>query len=112
MLEKNYDTYKNVDLGSGINNAKAAKGDVYGWYAYNTGSTAVFIRLFDDSDAISDGLESSCKFSFTIPADGGSNVNWPGGIKFGAGISVNCSTNVTGLSAPTGESVNLSLFFK
>lgn len=107
-----YDVFKNVDLGSGINSVKTAKGEIFGWYAYNTGADPVFIRLYDDADAVGDGLESSCKFSFTLPADGGSNVNWDGGIRFGTGISVNCSINVTGLTAPTGECVNLTLLFK
>lgn len=111
-IEKRYDTFKEVDLGSGVQSVKSVKGEVYGWYAYNTGSDAVFVRLYDEADNTGDGLESSCKFSFTIPSDGGSNVNWIGGIRFGTGIAVNCSIDVTGLAAPTGESINLSLFYK
>lgn len=107
-----YNVYKNVDLGTGVNLVQSGSTDVFGWYAYNTGSDPVFIRLYDEGVANNDGLESSCKFSFTIPNDGGSNINWQGGVRFITGMSVNCSINVTGLTAPTGESVNLTLLYK
>jgi len=107
-----YDVYKNVDLGSGVNLVQSGTADVFGWYVYNSGSDAVFIRLYDEGVANNDGLESSCKFSFTVPSDGGTNVNWYGGVRFITGLSVNCSIDATGLTAPTGETVNLALFYK
>ncbi len=73
---------------------KAATGQVYGWFLFNTTGSALFFKLFNLSVTPTVGT-STPVITIPIPAGGGTNVSWAHGVAFSNGIGYSITGAVT-----------------
>jgi hypothetical protein len=82
---------------------KASPGQVFGWYIYNSNTSARKIAFHDASSTPTAG--ASIKFAIVIPPTSGANVLFESGIEFATGIAI---TMVTGLADSDATAVALN----
>lgn len=106
-------TYHLVSAGStNATNIKASAGQVFGWFIYNSNSSARKVAFHNTAGTPTAG--SSIFFSLVIPATSGANVEFTNGITFGTGIGI---TTVTGLAdndtaAVASNDLIINIFYK
>lgn len=93
-------------------NLKASAGQVFGWYIYNSNTSARKVAFHNTAGTPTAG--TSVLFSLVIPGSSGANVFNDLGIAFSTGIAI---TTVTGLAANDTTAVGandlvISIFFK
>lgn len=72
-----------ASLGSVL--VKASAGQLYGWYLYNNTASAKFVKLYNKASSPTIGSDTPL-FIISIPASGGTNIEFSMGIPFGTGI--------------------------
>lgn len=82
---------------------KNSTGNVYGWYIYNSNTSARKIAFHNTTSTPTAG--ASVYFSIVIPPTSGANVEFTNGIQFSSGIAI---TTVTGLAANDSTAVALN----
>jgi hypothetical protein len=90
---------------------KASAGQVYGWYIYNSNSTAVYVQFFNTASGSVTLGTTTPVYSLGIPATAGANVMVPHGIAHSTAIVVAATTTATGSTAPT-NNVDINIFYK
>jgi hypothetical protein len=65
---------------------KGSAGQVYGWFIYNTTSSAKFFKLYNKASAPTVGTDTPF-MTIPIPATSGTNVEYSMGIPMGTGIA-------------------------
>jgi hypothetical protein len=104
--------YRNLDLGTTGQVAKASAGQVYGWVLKNRAAAERFVKIYDKASAPS-GADTPV---YTIPLDPGqvSVVAFPNGDAFAAGVSVRATTGIADADtgAPTTNDVVVAIRYK
>jgi hypothetical protein len=72
---------------------KNSGGQVYGWYLYNNTSSAKFFKLYNKASAPSVGSDTPF-FTVSIPANGGTNIEFSMGVPLGTGIAYAITTGI------------------
>ena len=75
-----------VSSGTNGTNVKASAGQVYDGFISNSGSTAVYFRLYDSSSSPTVGT-TTIKRTIQVPGSSTVAFSWPNGLKFTSGIS-------------------------
>lgn len=65
---------------------KASAGQVYGWYLYNNTASAKFFKFYNKASSPTVGTDTPAR-TISIPANGGTNVEFSMGIPMGTGIA-------------------------
>jgi hypothetical protein len=91
--------------------AKAGAGRVNGWHLANKAASARYVKFYNKATA--PDQNDTPLFVILLPAGGVSEPSYPGGILFGAGVSVRCTTGVADNdnTAPTANDVTGVVFF-
>jgi hypothetical protein len=76
-----------------LTNIKASRGQVFGWYIYNSNAAARKVAFHNTAGSPTAG--ASVVFSIVIPPTSGANVEFTNGIEFATGIAI---STVTGLA--------------
>lgn len=107
-------TYRNIDLDETGVLVKGAAGQVYGWYIYNAGAAARYIRIYNHVDAPAVGDSADILATIALPAGGAANVFSPIGLACSAGIGLRATTGVADndAGAPGANEIVINLFYK
>ena len=90
---------------------KGSAGQVYGWYIYNSNSSAVYVQFFNTASGSVTLGTTTPVYSLGIPATSGANAFIPCGIAHGTAITIAATTTATGSTAPT-NNVDINVFYK
>lgn len=103
--------FRAVGLGASAQVAKDGPGRVYGWHLANTGTSGVFVKLYDAAEVPEVGVDTPTATLF-VPSGSAISSEQPNGIVFANGISVAATTGaaVNNTGAPTAGSVIVDLF--
>lgn len=82
---------------------KASPGQLYGWYLFNNAATISVVHVYNSATIPTAGSGTPL-FDIVLPIGGGSNVAWPWGVPFSAGIGFTITggignTDTTSVSA-------------
>lgn len=100
-----------ASVGATKTQVKASAGQLYGWYIYNSNSSAAYVQFFDVANASITLGTTAPTFALGIPASSGANVFTDSGIAFATAINWAATTTRTGSTAPT-NTVDVNFFYK
>jgi hypothetical protein len=105
-------TYRNLNLGTSGQVAKAAAGQVGGWFIANQASSVRYVKLYDKAAAPTSS--DTPLLTIALPANGAANLLAVAGIDFTAGISLRATTGVADndTGAPSANDVIINLFYR
>jgi hypothetical protein len=95
-------------IGATATQVKASAGQIYGWYIYNSNSTAVYMQIFNTS-SVTLGTTTPV-MSIGIPAGSGANILSSMGIAFSTAIYIAFTTTRSGSGAPA-NTVDYNIFY-
>lgn len=106
--------FRSIDLDETEEEAKAAAGQIYGWYLHNNASAVRYVKFYDGTAASVTVGTSAPVVTVPLPANSGANVHFGTGIAFDTGITVAATTGVgdTDTGAPAANDVQINLFYK
>jgi hypothetical protein len=101
--------YSNINLGATGQVVKASEGRLKGYYLYNGGSAARFVKIYNKATA----PDENDTPVLTLPLPAGAAANLPTSITFSAGISVRATTGVAAndTGAPGSNEVVVNIFY-
>lgn len=104
--------FQAIGLGATGQVAKDSPSQLFGWHLANSGSSGVFVKVYDAASAPEVGTDTPL-MTFFVPATGVVASKHPNGITFENGISVAATTGADDADAepPTAGSVVANLFF-
>lgn len=97
-------------IGATATSVKSSAGQIYGWYIGNSNTSAIYVQIFNVASGSVTLGTTTPDMSLYIPASGGANVSFAGGIAMGTAITVACTTTRTGSTAPA-STVDLNIFY-
>jgi hypothetical protein len=95
------------------NTVKASAGQVFGWYLYNTSSSAKFVKFYNQANTTNVPNVATVFMTIPLPATSGSNISFPAGIAFSTGITIAITGAVADNdnTAVTANDVVMNLFY-
>jgi len=105
--------YRLAASAAGLNAAsvKVGAGTVEGLKAKNASAFPVLVSLFDDDAADGDPADDNLRDVLELPAGAIGFYDFPGGLKFTAGIGIRI-TRLDGAPVAAGDLTNLALYFR
>jgi hypothetical protein len=105
--------FRSIDLDETEEDVKQTAGQLYGWYMYNAGAAAQYVKFYNATAANVTVGTTTPVLTIPLPAGAAANCVFPLGIAFGTAICVAATTGVADndTGAPAANSVVVNLYY-
>jgi hypothetical protein len=112
-MESKYKVYRNIDIDETPVLIKGGRTQLHGYFFYNNAVTVRYVKIYDKNTAPVLASDTPL-MTIPVPAQGGANIEFIGGVILELGLGIACTTGVADndVAAPSANDLITNILYK